>query len=76
MMGQLFASQVHHAISREVFGGGDPSHVLYTDNKKVGDFMRKKVFEPGKKLDWNELTEHATGEKLNPKAFAKDFQAR
>jgi peptidyl-dipeptidase A len=76
MMGQLFASQVHHAIAREVFGGGDPSHVLYTDNKKVGDFMRKKVFEPGKKLDWNELTEHATGEKLNPKAFARDFQAR
>jgi peptidyl-dipeptidase A len=76
MMGQLFASQVHHAMAREVFGGADPKTVLYIDDKKVGDFMRKKVFEPGRTLDWNELTEHATGEKLNPKAFAQDFQAR
>jgi peptidyl-dipeptidase A len=76
MMGQLFASQVHHAMAREVFGGADPRQVLYIDNKQVGDFMRKKVFEPGRTLDWNELSEHATGQKLNPKAFAEDFQAR
>jgi peptidyl-dipeptidase A len=38
--------------------------------------MRKKVFEPGRTLDWNELTEHATGEKLNAKAFAEDFRAK
>ena len=76
MMGQLFASQVHHAIAREVFGGVKPQDALYIDNRKVGDFMRKKVFEPGRTLDWNELTEHATGEKLNPKAFAEDFKAR
>ncbi|MEX2141682.1 MAG: M2 family metallopeptidase [Pirellulales bacterium] len=76
MMGQLFASQVHHTIAREVFDGVEPKEVLYLDNKKVGDFMRKKVFEPGRTLDWNELTEHATGQKLNAKAFAEDFQAK
>jgi peptidyl-dipeptidase A len=75
MMGQLFASQVHHAIAREVFDGVKARDALYIDNKKVGEFMRKKVFEPGRTLDWNELTEHATGEKLNPKAFAEDFRA-
>jgi peptidyl-dipeptidase A len=75
MMGQLFASQVHHAMAREVFGGAEPRDVLYIDNKQVGQFMRKKVFEPGKSLDWNELTEHATGQKLNAKAFAEDFRA-
>jgi peptidyl-dipeptidase A len=73
MMGQLFASQVHHAIAREVLGGVEPKKAFYVDNKKVGEFMREKVFKPGRTLDWNELTEHATGEKLNAKAFARDF---
>ncbi len=73
MMGQLFASQVHHAICKDVYGGADPNTVLYIGDKKVGDFMKKKVFEPGRTLSWNDLMKHATGEELSPKAFAKDF---
>jgi peptidyl-dipeptidase A len=76
MMGELFASQVHHAIAREVYKGADPATVIYVGNKEVGDFMRKKVFAPGRTLSWNELTKHATGETLNPKAFAEDFKAK
>lgn len=75
MMGQLFASQVHHAIAREVYNT-DPSTVLYIGDKRVGDFMKSKVFEPGRTLSWNDLTKHATGEGLNAKAFAKDFQGQ
>jgi len=26
-------------------------------------------------LDWNQLARHATGEDLNPKAFAEDLKA-
>jgi peptidyl-dipeptidase A len=74
MMGQLFASQVHHALSKQVFGA-DPNKVIYVGDKRVGDFMKKKVFEPGRTLTWKGLTKHATGEELSPKAFAKDFQA-
>ena len=48
--------------------------MIYVGNKKVGEFMKKKVFEPGRTLTWNELTRHATGADLNPKAFAKDFE--
>ncbi len=76
MMGQLFASQVHHAICKEVYGNADPDAVVYVGDKRVGEFMKKKVFEPGKTLDWKELTKHATGEPLNPKAFAQDFQGK
>src|SRR5205814_7258044 len=36
MMGQLFASQVHHAIARDVFHDADPNEVLYNGNKGVG----------------------------------------
>jgi peptidyl-dipeptidase A len=73
MMGQLFASQVHHALSKAVFGT-DPQKTLYNGDKKVGEFMKEKVFAPGRTLTWNGLTKHATGEELNAKAFAKDFQ--
>lgn len=75
MMGQLFASQVHHAICRDVYHGADPSTVIYIGDKRVGDFMKKKVFEPGRLYDWRGLTRHATGEDLSPKAFAEDFKA-
>jgi peptidyl-dipeptidase A len=76
MMGELFASQLHHAIAREVYAGAEPGTVVYVGSKKVGDFMKKKVFEPGRAKSWNELTEFATGEKLNAKAFAEDFQKK
>jgi peptidyl-dipeptidase A len=76
MMGQLFASQVHHAIARDVFKGKDPSQVIFVGHKEVGDFMKKKVFEPGRTKSWNDLTEFATGSKLDPEAFAKDFKGK
>jgi peptidyl-dipeptidase A len=76
MMGQLFASQVHHAIAREVYNGANPGTVIYVGDKKVGDFMKKKVFEPGRSLNWKELTKFATGSELSPQAFAADFKAK
>jgi len=76
MMGELFASQVHHAIARDVMHDADPATVIYVGDKAVGDFMRKRVFEPGRSLPWNDLTRHATGEGLNPRAFAADFKEK
>ena len=74
MMGELFASQLHHAIARELYPGTDANQVTYAGNKAVGDFMRVRVFAPGKTLSWDELTRHATGERLNARAFAADFK--
>src|SRR5262245_34299462 len=76
MMGELFASQLHHAIARELYQGADPNTVIYVDNKAVGEFMRQKVFAPGRTLSWNALTKHATGAELNAKAFAADFKGK
>jgi peptidyl-dipeptidase A len=73
MMGELFASQVHHAIARDVMHGAKPDTVVYVGNPEVGAFMRKRVFEPGRTLPWDDLTKHATGDRLNPQAFAADF---
>ena len=74
MLGQLFASQVHHAIAREVLHGADPATAVYVGRPAVGQFMRQRVFEPGCTLDWQGLTRHATGEELNSKAFAEDLK--
>lgn len=76
MMGELFASQLHHAIARDVYKGANPDTVVYVGNKDVGRFMRTRVFEPGKTLNWNELTRHATGADLSPEAFAQDFKGK
>ncbi len=74
MMGELFASQVHDALCRKLYAGESPRDVIYVKNKAVGAFLKENIFSKGKLLPWNELIEGATGEKLNPKAFARDFQ--
>jgi peptidyl-dipeptidase A len=76
MMGELFASQLHHAIATNVYNGADPSKVVYVGNKEVGAYMKRFVFEPGRTLPWNELTRYATGKELSPEAFARDFQGK
>jgi peptidyl-dipeptidase A len=76
MMGELFASQLHHAIAREVYKGANPDTVVYVGNKEVGQFLRTRVFDPGRTKTWNELTRHATGADLNPEAFARDFRGK
>jgi len=75
MLGELFASQVHHTIAREVLKTR-PDEALYVGQRAVGDDMKTRVFAPGRTKSWDELTKFATGEKLNAKAFAEDFRAR
>jgi peptidyl-dipeptidase A len=62
-------------LVRAVLPGTKPDGAIYIGNKAAGDFMRQRVFEPGLTLKWDALTEHATGEPLNPKAFAEDIGA-
>jgi peptidyl-dipeptidase A len=76
MMGEMFASQLHHAIARDVYKNANPDTVVYVGNKKVGEFMQERVFDPGRTLTWNELTRHATGAELNAQAFARDFRGK
>jgi len=74
MFGEMFASQLHHTIAREVLGGVHPRKAVYVGNKGVGRFMIERVFAPGLSMDWNALTRHATGKDLGPADFAADLQ--
>ena len=44
-----------------------------TRDPRVGQFMKDKVFSPGRMKPWSDLTRYATGEQLNAKAFAAEF---
>ncbi len=74
MLGELFASQVHHSIAKELYPGKKTSEVIYEGNLKVGDFMRNKIFSSGKSLPWNDLVKYATGKSLSAESFSKDFK--
>jgi peptidyl-dipeptidase A len=76
MMGELFASQLHHALAHKVYKDATPRSVVYVNNRAVGDFMQRYVFDPGRTVSWNELTRYATGADLSPEAFAEDFQGK
>jgi peptidyl-dipeptidase A len=56
--------------------GTEPDAALYNGRSEVGAFLREKVFAPGRSLSWNGLARHATGEDLNPRAFAAEFASR
>jgi len=73
-LGEMFASQVHHALVAKVLPGTKPAGAIYVGKKAAGEFIQQRVFQPGLSLNWNELTRHATGEELNPKAFAEDLK--
>lgn len=75
LMGELFACQLNAAIAREVFNA-PPAGVLYNGNAKVGEFLKARVFGPGRTVHWTELIRAATGEPLNARAFAAEFKGK
>jgi peptidyl-dipeptidase A len=73
MLGELFASQLHHYYVHKVMKLDSDENVSYVNDKRLGKFLREKVLGPGAKYHWNEMIERATGEPLNPKYFAEQF---
>ena len=70
----MFASQLHHKIVESVLKEENRYKATFVDKKEVGKFLIEKVYAPGSLLSWDELTLHATGERLNAQAFAADFK--
>lgn len=70
MMGELFAAQVHTVIARDIQKKADPFEAVYVGDPNVGEFMRAKIFVPGARLSWSDLTKNVTGAPLGTKAYA------
>ncbi len=72
IMGEMFASQLHHAIVHDVLKADTPTP-LYSGHKSIGDFMKERVFGPGASVRWDGLVRHATGQDLSPKAMMAEI---
>jgi peptidyl-dipeptidase A len=73
MLGELLASQLHHHIVHKVLKLKSDRDISYVGEKKLGDYLREKVFGPGALYHWNEMIERATSEPLTPKYFVEQF---
>jgi len=73
VLGELLASQLHHYIVHNILHLESDADVSYVGQKKVGEFLKKKVFQPSAVYHYNEMIERATGEPLTPKYFIAQF---
>jgi len=73
MLGELFASQLHNKLTKNILKKDFLKNVDYSDNKEIGDYLKEYVFGPGTAYEWNVLVEKATGERLTPKYFIGEF---
>ncbi len=74
VMGEMFASQLHHTIVHDV-RKADARTPPYSGRKEIGEFMKARVFGPGASLRWDELVHHATGRSLGPAAMMAEVNA-
>jgi len=73
MLGEMLASQWHHTLVTKVLGLKSDQGVSYVGQKKVGQYLREKVFEAGDLYAWNEMIQRSTGEPLTAKYFVDQF---
>lgn len=74
LLGELWAAQVTDYLCRIDCRLKEPCDFNSVGNESVGKFFEKQVFAPGASLNWEELTEAATGEPLSLKAFVEQFK--
>lgn len=73
LLGELLASQLHYYIVENIIKSDDYKNQSYVNNKEIGKYLIKNIFEPGNKYYWNDLIEKATGEKLSAQYFSTQF---
>jgi len=73
LLGELLASQFYHYIIANIIKSEDYKFQSFTGNREAGNWLKEKVFMPGSKYYWDDMIEKATGEKLTPKYYAKQF---
>jgi len=73
LMGEMFASQVQDALSRDVLGGASVNGGTLWGNPEVGRWLVENLFRPGARWRWEEFVERATEESLSPSHFVDEF---
>jgi peptidyl-dipeptidase A len=73
LMGELFASQLHYYMVKNIVGSKDFKNQSYANNENIGKYLAENVFAPGRKNYWNDMIKKATGENLTPAYYARQF---
>ncbi len=73
MLGELLASQLHNHIIHKILKLESDENLSYIGRRKLGDYLRERVFEAGAVYHWNGMIKRATGEELTPKYFVEQF---
>lgn len=73
LLGEIFASQVKSYILKNIFGEENHITDLNYENQKIGEYLKKEIFQQGKKYSWDRLIKQATKEELTAKYFLKEF---
>lgn len=73
LIAELLVSQFIHTLGRTVLNAPDPYALGFCGDPKIGAYFVDRVFHLGRKYPWNEMIEKATGEKLTPAYYAKQF---
>ncbi|PTX59340.1 peptidyl-dipeptidase A [Melghirimyces profundicolus] len=67
LLGELIASQILEAMKKTFPGAEHP----LVNNPEAGEYLKKRIFQPGARESWQSILEKATGEKLNPGPFLR-----
>lgn len=70
LLGEWQASQMHETMMREL-ELEEPA--AWHDNKRIGEWMKEKIFKHGSMWELNELMRNATGSIPKPDAFVNQY---
>ncbi len=74
ILGELTAAQLQKHLLCEVLHDGAESGVgALIGRREVGDFLREKVFRPGRRRPWGQMLERATGAPLEVSHFLTEI---
>lgn len=73
LLGELLASQFSFYLAENILKSDNVNMMSISNHPEVGSYFRDKVFSLGAKLQWNDMIEKATGEKLTAKYYAEQF---
>lgn len=73
MLGEILASQLFFYIKNKVLNLNDKEKTSFTGNSDVGNYLKNLFFSYGSVYYWNDLIKNATGERLTPKYYLKQF---
>jgi peptidyl-dipeptidase A len=73
LLGEIFASQFYTYINEKILKNSAGSDQSWNNKKEAAKFLEENVYKVGNLYFWDDMIKKATGEKLTPKYYAKQF---